>query len=190
MHLQVHGKQIDVGDALRTHTTDKLSALVAKYFDREAHGTVTYSREGGSFVCDALLHLPSGMNLQASAQSHEVYGAFDEAAARLESRLKRYVGRLKRHHKERTGPIETVTASAYVIEGEKESDSEGIEPVIIAELTAEIRNLTVGEAVLQMNLQDVQALMFRNRGNDRLNLVYRRSDGHIGWIDPPEIVRK
>jgi ribosomal subunit interface protein len=186
MHLQIHGKQIDIGAALREHTEAKLAALVGKYFDRATSGTVTYSRDGQSIRCDGLLHLASGMTLQTSGHAAEPYGALEQTLDRLETRLKRYMSRLKHHHKESRGPIETSTAPDYVIQDSEEHEAPSLEPVIIAELTAEIRRLTVGEAVLQMNLLEAPALFFRNRGNGRLNLVYRRSDGHIGWIDPPD----
>ena len=186
MHLQIHGKQIDIGAALREHTEAKLGALVEKYFDRATSGTVTYSRDGQYIRCDGLLHLASGMTLQTSGQAGEPYGALDQTLDRLETRLKRYMSRLKHHHKESRGPIETSTAPDYVIRDSQEHEAPSLEPVIIAELTAEIKRFTVGEAVLQMNLLEVPALFFRNRGSGRLNLVYRRSDGHIGWIDPPD----
>lgn len=187
MRLQVHGKQIDVGAALRTHAQDRLSALLAKYFGGEADGTVTFSREAHWFRCDCHVHLSSGMALQASANAGDAYAAFDEVAERLEKRLRRYNRRLKDHHAARQ-PVETFVAPAYVLEdtGEEAEEPAGpAEPVVIAEMTTDVKRLTVGEAVMQMNLVGVPALLFRNRGNDRLNLVYRRSDGHIGWVDPP-----
>ncbi len=190
MHLQIHGKQIDVGAALRSHSEAKLSALVEKYFERGSSGTVTYSRDGINFRCDILVHLASGLTLQVAGTAIDAHGALDEALGRLESRLKRYLSRLKRHHRERGEPISAVAAPDYVIEDGSENDTGPTEPVIVAELTSDLKFLTVGEAVLQMNLLDAQALLFRNRGNDRLNLVYRRNDGHIGWIDPPEANRK
>ncbi|MFO1187139.1 MAG: ribosome-associated translation inhibitor RaiA [Alphaproteobacteria bacterium] len=186
MHLQIHGKQIDIGAALREHTEAKLGALVEKYFDRATSGTITYSRDGNDIRCDAHVHLASGMMLQTSGQASEPYGALDQTLERLETRLKRYMSRLKHHHKESRGPIEASTAPDYVIQDREGHEPLTLEPVIIAEMTAEIKRFTVGEAVLQMSLLEMPALFFRNRGNGRLNLVYRRSDGHIGWIDPPD----
>ncbi len=189
MHLQIHGKQIDIGAALRSHSEDKLGALVEKYFDRGSSGSLTFSRDGYTIRCDALVHLVSGMSLQASASATEAYGALDQTLDRLETRLKRYLSRLKHHHKERGEPTEIVTAPDYVLQESDDVETTSAEPIIVAELTAELKFLTVGEAVLQMNLLDAPALLFRNRANSRLNLVYRRNDGHIGWIDPPETKR-
>jgi len=189
MHLQIHGKQIDIGAALRSHSEAKLTALVEKYFDRGSSGSITYARDGFAFRCDALVHLVSGMALQSTGSAADAYGALDQTLDRLETRLKRYLSRLKRHHKERGEPTETVTAPDYILRESEDVEATGAEPVIVAELTAEVKFLTVGEAVLQMNLLDAPALLFRNRGNGRLNLVYRRNDGHIGWIDPPEAKR-
>jgi ribosomal subunit interface protein len=186
MHLQIHGKQIDVGAALRSHTEERLAAAVAKYFDRGANGTVTYSRENQNFRCDCLVHLSSGLNLQTSGTGADARAALDTSLERLEKRLRRYTRRLKSHRAEE--PVEAVTAQAYVIEDVEEDigkEPESLEPVIIAELTTDVRSLTVGEAVMQLNLSDAAALMFRNRGTGRYNMVYRRSDGNIGWIDPP-----
>jgi ribosomal subunit interface protein len=186
MQLQIHGKQIDIGAALRTHTEAKMGALLGKYFDRGSNGTVTYSRDGHEIRCDGLVHLVSGMTLQTSGAAAEPYGALEQTLDRLETRLKRYLSRLKRHHKDNREPMEIVSAPDYVLKESEDSEPEGLEPVIIAEVTSQVKNLTVGDAVLQMNLLDVPAMLFRNRGNGRLNLVYRRPDGHIGWIDPPD----
>lgn len=189
MHLQIHGKQIDIGAALRSHSEAKLTALVEKYFDRGSSGAITYARDGHTFRCDALVHLVSGMTLQATGSAVEAYGALDQTLDRLETRLKRYLSRLKRHHKERGEPTDTITAPDYTLRESDDVETTSAEPVIIAELTTELKLLTVGEAVLQMNLLEAPALLFRNRGNSRLNLVYRRNDGAIGWIDPPEAKR-
>lgn len=186
MHLQILGRQIDIGAALRGQSESKLRALVEKHFDRTARGAVTFARDGANFRCDALVHLASGMTLQASGAAGDAYGALDQALDRLETRLKRYLSRLKRHHKERGETAVSQIAPDYVIRDSEDIETAGGEPAIVAELTTEVKVLTVGEAVLQMNLIDAPALLFRNRGSRRLNLVYRRNDGHIGWIDPPE----
>ena len=188
MHTQVHGKQIDVGAALRGETESRIAAIVAKHFDRDASGTVTYSRENHDFRCDCLVHLASGLNLQTGATAQDARAALDATLTRLEKRLRRYKRRLKDHRAKSASPVETVTAQAYVIEDLGDDSGEepaNLEPVIIAETTSAVTSLTVGEAVMQMNLSDSPALMFRHRGTGRLNMVYRRHDGNIGWIDPP-----
>jgi ribosome hibernation promoting factor len=186
MHTQVHGKQIDVGAALRGQTEQRLAAAVAKYFDRATSATVTFSRENHDFHCDCLVHLPSGLTLQASGSAPDAHTALEGALERLEKRLRRYKRRLRDHRTKAEDQVETVTATAYVIEDFEEGEEPAsLEPVIIAEHKSEILTLTVGEAVMQMNLSDLQALMFRNRGSGRINMVYRRHDGNIAWVDPP-----
>lgn len=187
MHVQVHGKQIDVGSALRSATEDKIAAAVVKYFDRDASATVTYSKENHEFSCDCLVHLASGLTLQTSGNAGEASVALDLALTRLEKRLRRYKRRLKDHHFKTPGQVETVIATDYVIDDEAESVGEepaSLDPVIIAELKSEVRSLTVGEAVMHMNLSDLPALLFLNKGTGNLNMVYRRRDGNIGWVDP------
>lgn len=187
MHVQVHGKQIDIGSALRSATEESVSASVAKYFDRDASATVTYSKENHAFSCDCFLHLASGLTLQTSGIAGDAHIALDLALTRLEKRLRRYKRRLKDHHGKAEAPIETVMATDYVIDDETESVGEepaSLDPVIVAELKSEVRSLTVGEAVMHMNLSDLPALLFRNRGTGSFNMVYRRRDGNIGWVDP------
>ena len=189
MHLNIHGKQVDIGAALREQTESKLETLIEKHFPAGWSATVTYSKEAGDFRCDAYVHLNSGMNLQASATANTAYTALEGTSNRLEKRLRRYMRRLKDHHAAQETPIETVAAPAYVIEANVETDEtpepESLEPVIIAEMSADVKSLTVGEAVMQLDLQDTPAILFQNRGNGRLNMVYKRNDGNIGWIDPP-----
>lgn len=189
MNLNIHGKQVDIGTALREQTEDKFESLVEKHFPSGWSGTVTFSKEAGSFRCDGHIHLFSGMSLQASAVADSAYTALEGASNRLEKRLRRYMRRLKDHHAAQETPIETYAAPAYVIEPSADSDEvtepETLEPVIIAEMSADVKSLTVGEAVMQLDLQDTPAILFQNRGTGRLNMVYRRNDGNIGWIDPP-----
>jgi ribosomal subunit interface protein len=187
MHVQIHGKQINVGSALRGTTEEKIAASVGKYFDRNASAIVTYSRENHDFSCDCLLHLASGLTLQTSGCAEDAHIALDLALTRLEKRLRRYKRRLKDHHGGAEAQVETVIATDYVIDDETESVGEEpatLDPVIIAELKSEVRSLTVGEAVMHMNLSDLPALLFLNRGTGNLNMVYRRRDGNIGWVDP------
>ncbi|MFZ1991278.1 MAG: ribosome-associated translation inhibitor RaiA [Alphaproteobacteria bacterium] len=187
MHIQVHGKQIDVGSALRRATEDKIAASIAKYFDGGASATVTYSRQSQDFSCDCLVHLSSGLILQANGAADEAPIALDLAITHLEKRLRRYKRRLKDHHARPRAQVETVIATDYVIDDETESVGEepaSLDPMIIAELKSEVRSLTVGEAVMHMNLSDLPALLFINRGTGGFNMVYRRRDGNVGWVDP------
>ncbi len=187
MQIQVSGKQIDIGDALRTHVSDRLDSGVAKYFGRAVDAHVAFTREGSEFRSDTSVHLSSGISLQASGQAGEIYSAFDKAAERLEKRLRRYKRRLKDHHnthKER--PPESLQATHAVLAAESDVDDEpeNLQPVVVAEDVTDVKTLTVGQAVMQLELIDAPVLLFTNSANDALNAVYRRADGNIGWVDP------
>ena len=187
MRYQISGKQIDVGDALQTHVKDELGAAVAKYAERPTDATVVFSRVAHTYACEATVHLSTGLTAQAKAQDTEIYGAFDACCEKMEKQLRRYKRRLKDHHRERSQPVESLEASSYILasdqEGE-ESDTDTLQPIIVAEMQTRIPSLSVGEAVMQMELAGAPVLVFRHEGNDGLNVVYRREDGNIGWIDP------
>ena len=191
MQITITGKHIDVGEALRTHVEGNMVAAVGKYFDRPVDANVVFSRAGHEFKCDSSVHLSTGLTAQAHAISGEIYAAFDQATDRIEKQLRRYKRRLKDHHQARKNPIESLAAQSYVLQGhdedENESDVNGMQPVIIAEMTTGIKSLTVGEAVMQMELAHRPFLMFRNDANGRINVVYQREDGNIGWIDPANL---
>ncbi len=191
MLIKVSGKQIDVGEALRTHVEYNLVAAVGKYFDRPVDAHVVFSRNGHAFKCDSSVHLSTGLTAQAHAVNGEIYAAFDQATDRIEKQLRRYKRRLKDHHHSRQNPIELIEAQAYVLRGhDEETEGEevnGMQPVIIAEMTTDIKSLTVGEAVMQMELTHAQFLMFKNDANGRINIVFQRDDGNVGWIDPANL---
>ena len=193
MQITVSGKQIDVGAALRTHVEDHLVAAVSKYFDRPVDAHVVFSREGHEFTCDSSVHLPTGLTAQAHASSDDVYVAFEQATDRIEKQLRRHKRRLKDHHLSRKQPIEVGEAASYVLRGYEEGGEDdagpvdGEQPVIVAEMTMPIKRLTVGEAVMQMELAHAPFLMFRNDASGRINLVYQRDDGNVGWVDPANL---
>jgi len=191
MYIKVSGKHIDVGDALRTHVEQNIESSVAKYFDRPVDAHVVFSRRGHEFACDSSVHLSTGLTAQAHAVASEIYSAFDQATDRIEKQLRRYKRRLKDHHNTRTDPIEMIEASSYVLRGHDEEadegDTNGMQPVIVAEMTTPIKSLTVGEAVMQMELAHAPFLLFRNDANGRINIVYQRDDGNVGWIDPANL---
>jgi len=191
MQITITGKHIDVGDALRTHVEYNMVAAVGKYFDRPVDAHVVFSRNGHEFKCDSSVHLSTGLTAQAQAVSSEIYAAFDQATDRIEKQLRRYKRRLKDHHQARKNPIESLEAQSYVLQGHDEEQDEanvnGMQPVIIAEMTTGIKSLTVGEAVMQMELAHRPFLMFRNDANGRINVVFQREDGNIGWIDPANL---
>ena len=185
MELRISGKQIDVGDALRTHVSDRLEAGIVKYFDQSVDGQVYFAREGGDFKCDANIHLSSGISLQAGGQAGDAYGAFDMAAERLEKRLRRYKRRLKDHHNNNKEALPATAVTSYVIQASNDSEEPSdLQPVIVAEDMTQIKIMSAGEAVMQMDLADKPVLLFRTVTDGAINVVYRRPDGNIGWIDP------
>jgi ribosomal subunit interface protein len=189
MTLRVSGKNIDIGDALRSHVLQRIEAIAVKYFDGSVSGHVTLEPEGSGYRTDCALHLSSGMTLHAEAAAHEPYASFDQAAGRIEKRLRRYKGRLKSHHAAGNGVgSETIgqTSANYVI-ASPDGDAEEIHdfnPVVIAETTSRLRDLSVSAAVMDLDLTGSPVIVFRHAGNGRVNIVYRRLDGHIGWVDP------
>jgi len=186
MRIQISGKQMDIGDALRTHVEDRLGEAVAKYFDRPVDAVVTFCKDRHQFVADSSVHLTTGMTVQATAKADEVYASFEGAVERMEKQLRRYKRRLKDHHRDRQDPIEAMEASSYVLRGHNDEGEEPatLQPVIVAEMATRVPSLSVGEAVMQMELAGAQLLVFRNDAHGGVNVVYRRDDGNVGWIDP------
>jgi ribosomal subunit interface protein len=188
MRYQISGRQIDIGEALQTHVKTELSEVVAKYAERPTDATVIFSRNAHEYVCEAVVHLSTGLTAQAKAHATEIYGAFDSCAAKMEKQLRRYKRRLKDHHRARPNPVEVSEAASYVLatsQGDHEAEEpETLQPIIIAEMETRVPALSVGEAVMQMELAGAPILVFRNEGHDGVNVVYRRDDGNIGWIDP------
>jgi ribosomal subunit interface protein len=190
MQYQISGKQIDVGEALRTHVRTELGGVVGKYAGRPTDATVIFSKSAHEFVCEATVHLSTGLSAQAKAHATEIYSAFDKCNDKLDKQLRRYKRRLKDHHKDREQPVEHSGASSYILaasEDSIESEPESLQPMIIAEMEAKIPSLSVGEAVMQMELAGAPVLVFRNDGNKGINVVYRRDDGNIGWVDPNNV---
>ena len=187
MQYQISGKQIDIGEALQTHVRDDLGSVVQKYAERPTDAQVVFSKSAHEYVCEATVHLSTGLTAQAKAHATEIYAAFDACSEKMEKQLRRYKRRLKDHHKERAQPVELSGAASYILasdEGAGDSEPETLQPMIVAEMETKIPSLSVGEAVMQMELAGAPVLVFRNEGKNGLNVVYRRDDGNIGWIDP------
>ena len=187
MKYQISGKQIDIGEALQTHVKDELGAVVQKYAERPTDAQVVFSKHAHEYVCEAVVHLSTGLTAQAKSHATEIYAAFDECANKMEKQLRRYKRRLKDHHKDRLNPVEVLGGASYILaseEGTDESEPESLQPIIIAEMETTIPTISVGEAVMQMELAHVPVLVFRNEKTNGVNVVYRRDDGNIGWIDP------
>jgi ribosomal subunit interface protein len=196
MQISVKGKQLDVGDSLRSHVEANLARSVAKYFSRPIEAQVVFSREAHRLRADISVHAGRGITLQGHGLAEDAYIAFDGAAERIQKRLRRYKRRLiDQHHGKVRGRPDTATtedatpARAYVLAHESETDADDptdAQPAIVAEMPLEIPRLSVGEAVMRLDLGELPALMFHNRAHDRLNMIYRRPDGTIGWVDPGE----
>ncbi len=201
MQISVTGRQIDVGDALRQRVEVNLADSVVKYFDHAIEGNIVFSREAHGIRADISVHVGRNIIVQGHGQAENAHAAFDGALERIAKRLRRHKRRLRDHHRDRKADAldDALQAQQYIlsveveVEGEGEGEGEGDDradgggegpPVVIAEMTTRVESLTVGEAVMRMDLADQPALMFRNSAHGGLNVVYRRTDGNIGWIDP------
>lgn len=189
MRYQISGKQIDVGDALQTHVKGELEGTFGKYQQRPTDATVIFSRDAHNLACDAVVHLSTGLNVQARAQDPDnIYAAFEKCREKMDKQLRRYKRRLKDHHKDRTAPVEYAAAPSYVLAADEEEweshDDAGLQPIIVAETELRVPTLSVGDAVMQMELAGAPMLVFRNEKHGGVNVVHRRDDGNVGWIDP------
>lgn len=186
MRYQISGKQIDIGEALQSHVQSELGSAVEKYAERPTDANVVFSKSAHEFVCESTVHLSTGLTATAKAHAPEIYAAFESCCAKMEKQLRRYKRRLKDHHKERTQPVEFIGASSYILAGSEDAEDnepDTLQPMIIAEMETRVPALSVGEAVMQMELDGAPVLIFRNEGHSGVNVVYRRDDGNIGWID-------
>ena len=187
MRYQITGKHIDVGEALQDHVKAELGEAIGKYAGRPTDANVTFSKSGSEYVCEATVHLSTGLTAAAKAHAHEIYAAFDACREKMDKQLRRYKRRLKDHHTERAQPVEFAGAATYILaasEHEESAEPESLQPMIIAEMESRVPALSVGEAVMQMELAGAPLLVFRNEKHSGVNVVYRRDDGNIGWIDP------
>ena len=190
MSLRISGKNLDVGEALRGQAEERVAAAVSKYYEGGYQGHVTVDKDGTAFRTDGVLHLSSGITLEASATAHDPYASLDKMAERIEKRLRRYKRRLK-DRSSANGRDAGIEIPSYVIAApdddieDFDGASAGDNPVIVAESTKSLHVRTVGDAVAELDLTGAPVVVFRHAGNGRMNIVYRRGDGNIGWIDPP-----
>ncbi|WP_082675868.1 ribosome hibernation-promoting factor, HPF/YfiA family [Pannonibacter phragmitetus] len=185
MTLRISGKNVDVGDAMRVHVNDRIADALSKYFDGGFNGHVTLTREGAGFKTECSLHLDTGIVLQVSGEDHDPRASFDRAADRIEKRLRRYKRKLKGHNSA-NGAREFYEAPSYVLASPEEDEEvpADFNPLVIAETSARIKTLTVGMAVMELDLSEAPVVVFKSAANGGVNVVYRRPDGNIGWIDP------
>jgi ribosomal subunit interface protein len=189
MNLTVSGKQIDIGEALRSHVQRSLDAAVSKYFDGALEGTVTFSRHAHEFRSDISVHVGRNIMAQSHGVADDPYVAFETACGHVAKRLRRHKRRLRDHNARPTREIEETLARQAVLDLEYDGadDTSGHDSLVIAEMQTRVQTLTVGEAVMHLDLGQLPALMFRNRANGLFNMVYRRADGNIGWVDPQNV---
>jgi ribosomal subunit interface protein len=189
MSFRVSGKNLDVGDALRDRINDRIAETVSKYFDGGYSGHATLAKDGFGFRTECAIHLDSKITLHAEGIAPDAYASADQAAARIEKRLRRYHRRLKDHRAERNDEP-SIDAASYIIaapEDEGETESGAFTPVIIAESTTALKRLSVSDAVTELDMTGAPVVVFRHAAHGGINIVYRRADGHFGWIDPPAL---
>lgn len=187
MRYQISGKQIDIGEALQTHVKAELGEVVEKYAQRPTDAQVVFSRAAHEYVCEAVIHLSTGLTAQARGHATEIYAAFEACREKMDKQLRRYKRRLRSHHSDRIEPVVYGAGASYILassEDAEEGENGSLQPVVIAEMETKIPAITVGEAVMQLELAGQKLLVFRNEGHGGVNVVYRRDDGNIGWIDP------
>ncbi|OQM76142.1 ribosome hibernation-promoting factor, HPF/YfiA family [Manganibacter manganicus] len=186
MVLRIAGKHMDIGDALRTRINERIEDAIGKYFDRGFSGHVTIIKSASRFSADCMVRLDSGVSLQAAGEALDAIPAFEAAAERLEKRLRRYKRRLKSHSSGAANDEGTDIAYAVMapLADDDQDVPEDFAPAIVAETTMVLKTMSVASAVIELDTKDSPVFVFRNAGNEHLNIVYRRPDGNIGWIDP------
>ena len=187
MTLRVSGKNLDIGEALRSQVQARMASALSKYFDGGYSGHVTVTRDGGGFRTECVLHLTSGMTLEASGAAGDAYASFDQTADRIESRLRRYKQRLKDKSGAGARPSGGMEVPYSVLKAPSDEavEEESYHPIVVAETTKPLHRLSVSDAVMQLDLTGAAALVFIHASTGRVNVVYRRGDGAIGWVDPP-----
>ncbi len=192
MTIKITGKNIDLGESLRSHALDRIEVALSKFSGRPLSGQISVEKNHDGFSTLCAIHLESGLDIQSAGTGGDAYVSVDSAVERLEKRLRRYKRRLKSHGQAGANTPHLLESAGvdYVIDLERTADLPGAEgdgggaPAVIAETPARVRSMTVSDAVMQMDLADQPFLVFRNAAHGGINVVYRRSDGHIGWIDP------
>ena len=187
MDIRVSGHQVDTGDSLRTHVNDRMQSLAEKYFSRSISAHVTFgSGPHGFFTCDIVAHVMQGVILKGSGQGSEAHPAFDQAADRIETQLRRYMRRLKDRYSTQALPGAIEADAGYTVfqSAVEEEELDGEHPPVIAETRGDVPETSVSDAVMMLDLRNTNALLFKNSGTGAFNMVYRRGDGTIGWVEP------
>jgi ribosomal subunit interface protein len=200
MQLTVSGKQVDLSDALRVHVGKNLDTITHKYFDAALEAHVTFSKARSFFTCDINLHAGRGITVRGEGEAADAHAAFDDAAEHIATRLRRYRQRVSAHQRDAGARAKPQAGKQYVLRHEAEElehdapaplangnsngGHEALHGIVVAESAASIETLSVRDAVMRMDLAFQPVLMFRNAKTSNLNVVYRRADGNVGWIDP------
>lgn len=187
MDLSITGKQIDIGNSLRNYVQTRMQQSVGRFFDRPVDGSVTFSRDGHEYKTDCSVHLASGLYLHSQARSADIYASFDGAIERMDKRAQRHKTRLRDHNSATRTAIAGHDVREQVFSSDSRTEDDAAStyhPLIVSEGTTQLRKLSVGEAVMQLDLMEAPVLVFFNGAHGGVNVVYRRSDGNIGWIDP------
>ncbi len=194
MPIRVSGKSINVSEALRERVNGRTEEVLRKYYEGNYSGHVTFSKDGAAFRADCMLHLDSGLTLEAESSAQDAYASADLALAQVEKRLRRYKSRLKdrsaRKQAAAAADLAALNVPNYVIEApaaEDDAEITGFNPVIIAESTSALKTMSVSEAVMELDLTGAPVIVFQHGGSGRVNIIYRRSDGNVGWVDPPPV---
>ena len=187
MDIRVSGHQMSTGEALQTHANERLSAIVEKYFNRALSSSITFGRApAGAFRCDIITHVMQGLVLKGAGIAQDAHLAFDQAAEKIDKQLRRYKRRLNDRHEQIEHAQKTEDAAYVIFEEQTDEEAEvsADAPVVIAETRVDVPEATVSDAVMMLDLRNTNALLFKNAGTGKHNMVYRRGDGSIGWVEP------
>ncbi|MGH6746123.1 ribosomal subunit interface protein [Novosphingobium sp. PhB57] len=188
MDIRVSGHQVDTGEALQNHASERLTAIIDKYFSRALSSQVTFGRApAGAFRCDIVMHVMQNLVLKGTGMAQDAHIACDQAAEKIDKQLRRYKRRIKDRHEQSAHAVAVEEAAYTIFEeraNEQEEEQEIDAPVVIAETRVDVPEATVSDAVMMLDLRNTTALLFKNAGTGRHNMVYRRGDGSIGWVEP------
>ena len=186
MQYQISGIHIDIGDALQTHVTGELNNSISKYAERPTDAQIIFSKSGHEFVCDAIIHLSTGLTAQAKASKVEIYDAFDACAEKVKKQLRRYKRKLKSHHKNRLQSVEFVEPASYTdqIKERRQDSTFDSKAIIVAETNKDFPILSVKDAADELETFNLPFLLFKSEENKGVNILFRRQDGNLGWVQP------
>ncbi|MBA17105.1 MAG: ribosomal subunit interface protein [Sphingomonas sp.] len=189
MDIRVSGHQVDTGDALKSHVEDRLQGIADKYFSRAISAQVTFGKgpHDNGFTCDIVAHVMQGLVLKGHSDGMDAHAAFERTADKIEKQLRRYMRRLKdRNNGAAIAAMERaeMDGAGYTVFADSEEEEAQDSPPIIAETRVDVPDATVSDAVMMLDLRNTNALLFRNSGTGSYNMVYRRGDGTIGWVEP------